>query len=75
MFLESDIGQYLLEKARRESLEAAEKLKTADPEDPKAIRSLQHQARVADSILTWLSDSINEGQGALEALKEEHDGE
>lgn len=71
-FLNGPIGQHLLDKARQEVLDAVEKLKITDPEDSKTIRALQNQARVADSIVTWLGDAIAEGHGALEALREEH---
>jgi hypothetical protein len=73
-FLDGPIGQHLLSKARQQAQDAVDKLKIADPEDAKAIRALQNQAQVADSILGWLGDVIHEGQGALEALKEDHDG-
>lgn len=74
-FLDSPIGQHLLAKARNDSQDAADKLKLADPEDAKAVRALQNQARIADSILTWLGDAIHAGQSALDALKEGHDGD
>jgi hypothetical protein len=73
-FLDGPIGSHLLAKARAQSQEAVEKLKVADPEDVKTIRALQNQALVADSIMGWLGDVIHEGQGALEALKEDQDG-
>lgn len=73
-FLNGHIGQYLVDKARRQSQEALDKLKVTDPEDAKTIRALQNQVQVADSILGWLGDVIHEGQTALEALKEGHDG-
>lgn len=73
-FLDGVIGSHLLRKAREQSQSAVDRLKTADPEDAKAIRALQNQVMVADSILGWLGDAIHEGQGALEALKEDHDG-
>ena len=70
-FLEGPIGSYLVKKAEEQSQEAMGKLKVVDPEDPKAVRALQNAVVVADSIMAWLGDAINEGQGALDALKED----
>jgi hypothetical protein len=73
-FLRGPIGAYLLEKARVQSDEAVEKLKVASPEDPVVIRALQTEIQVADSIMRWLGDAVQEGQMALSHLEEENDG-
>ncbi len=70
-FLSGPIGAHLVRKAQVEIDEAVEKLKQVDPEDTKTIRMLQNKAHVAESIVGWLGDVIHEGQGALEALKED----
>ncbi len=70
-FLSGPIGSHLVHKAQDEIAEAVEKLKHVDPDDAKAIRALQNKAYVAESIMGWLGDVIHEGQGALEALKED----
>lgn len=74
-FLNSPIGAHLVTKAQAQSLDGIEKLKNADPEDAKVIRALQNQVHVADSIMGWLGDAIHEGQGAMDALKEDYDGD
>jgi len=71
-FINSPVGQFLVDKARAQINDALEKLQVADPEDPKIIRALQNQACVAESIMQWLGEAIREGQGALNALREEH---
>lgn len=63
-----------MSKAREQSRVAVDQLKTVDPEDVKSVRALQNKVMVADSILGWLGDVIHEGQVALEALKEDQDG-
>lgn len=63
-----------MRKAREQSQTAIDQLKTVDPEDAKAVRALQNQVMLADSIAGWLGDVIHEGQAALEALKEDQDG-
>lgn len=73
-FLRGPIGSYLIEKARTQSDAAVEKLKVASAEDPVGIRALQAEIQVADSIIRWLGEAVNEGQMALSHLEEEHDG-
>jgi hypothetical protein len=70
LFLESDVGQYLEQCAAAEMEEAAEKLKSVNPEDPKAIRDLQFKIRVAESVVNWLADAIRSGQQAREIIEE-----
>lgn len=70
MFLESDIGVYLVQCAQTEINEATEKLVRVDPEDPKAIRDLQHKIRVAESVVGWLADAVRSGTQAREAIEE-----
>lgn len=70
-FLAGPIGSHLVRKAQAEIDDAVEKLKQVDPEDVRTIRTLQNKAHVAESIVGWLGDVIHEGQGALEALKED----
>lgn len=73
-FISGPIGSHLVHKAREQAQSAIDQLKTVDPEDSKAIRALQNKVMVAESISGWLGDVIHEGQAALEALKEDHDG-
>jgi len=73
-FLQGPIGDFLVKKAQEQSADAMDKLKVAAPEDPNAIRTLQNQIQVAESIIRWLGEAIHEGQMALEHLKEESDG-
>ena len=70
IFLESDIGQYLLQCAQIDVEKALEKLKRVNPRDVEAVQNLQNDIRVAESIVGWLSDAINSGKQATEALKE-----
>jgi hypothetical protein len=70
MFLQSDVGAYVLQCAQTEIDEATEKLVRVDPEDPKAIRALQHKIGVAESVMNWLADAVRSGTQAREALEE-----
>ena len=73
-FVDGPIGSHLIDKAKAQSAAAVEKLKTVSAEDPTAIRSLQAEIQVADSIIRWLGEAIHEGHVALVALEEDTDG-
>lgn len=70
MFLESDVGTYIVQCADTEIDAATEKLKDVNPEDPKAIRDLQFKIRVAQSVVGWLGDAIRSGAQAKEVIQE-----
>lgn len=70
-FLKSDIGSYLVKRAKQEKDSAIEELIKADPTDVQTIAKWQLQARVADAIIGWLGDAIEAGQSATEQLKGE----
>lgn len=69
-FLQSDVGRYLVSRAEAQIDEAVELLKNADPEDAKAIRSLQNEIVVAESVQYWLADLIQQGENAQQQLHE-----
>lgn len=70
LFLQSDIGSYLVKRAKQEGDAAMEELKQVDAFDGKAVASLQLKARVADAVIVWLGDAIAAGESAVEQLKE-----
>lgn len=67
-FIMSDIGKYLISRADEQVESAVQRLKQADAEDPKAIRFLQNEIVVAESIQYWLADAIKAGQIAQDEL-------
>lgn len=69
-FLESDIGRYLTTRAEADVADALENMKTVDPENPAAVRALQHQVHVAESVLYWLGEAV---QAGINAEQELHD--
>lgn len=73
-FIKGPVGEYLVKKAQEQSDGAIEKLKVVSPEDPSAIRAIQTEIQVAESIVQWLCEAIHAGQMALEHLKEDNDG-
>lgn len=71
MWLETDVGRYMVKKAEREIDEAVEEMKNTNPHDVKLMVQAQNKVKVAESILSWLGDAIQEGHSALESLKGE----
>lgn len=70
-FLQSDIGSYLVKRAKEEGDEALEELKKVDAFDGNKVSTLQLKARVADAVIVWLGDAIAAGESATEQLKQE----
>jgi hypothetical protein len=69
-FLDSTIGQYLTKRATETANSALEQLGTVDPTDTNKIRALQNDVRVADYVITWLSEAIVSGDVAQQKLRE-----
>jgi CII-binding regulator of phage lambda lysogenization HflD len=70
-FLHSDVGSYLLQRAKEQSDSNVEKLKTTPPTHWEAIMVLQMKINEADHIIDWLGDAIRAGLQATEQLKED----
>jgi hypothetical protein len=70
IFLESDIGQYLLQCAQKDIDEATESLKKVDPFRPEEILKIQHKLQVAESVIGWLSDAVQAGTQANQTMRE-----
>lgn len=68
-FLSSDIGEYLIKKAKDEIDSALEKLKKCDPTDSVRVQSLQNQVKVCESIVGWLGDVVINGQQAMRQIE------
>lgn len=68
-FLESDIGDFLVTRAKKQIEEAIQDLKVADPFKPEEVQKLQNRIIVAESIIDWLGEAIAAGHSALEELK------
>lgn len=71
LFLQGDIGSYLVKRAKQEGDEAVEELKKVDAFDGNAVAAIQLKARVADAVIVWLGDAIAAGESATEQLKED----
>jgi len=69
LFLEGDIGNFLVARARKQIEEATADLVVADAHDFAEIQNLQNRVKVAESIIEWLGEAIAAGHSALEELK------
>lgn len=70
-FLDSDIGQYLMQMANAEANDAMQKLRKVAPWRTRKIQQLQNQIKVCDSIVNWLSLAIKQGEAAKELIQNE----
>lgn len=71
LWLDTDIGRYIVSRAEAEIDEATESLKKVDAFDSQAVLKAQNKVKVAETILTWLGDAIREGSSALQDLQGE----
>jgi hypothetical protein len=69
-FAQSAAGRHLIERSEQERVAALESFKDADPENPKAIRTLQFKVAVIDTLQQWIADAIQEGENAERSLLE-----
>lgn len=71
LFLQDDIGAYLLSRANEHSEQAIQEFKTADPNNPSQIAAIQRKLLTADNFMSWLQDAVDAGHTAIEQLKQE----
>lgn len=69
-FLESDMGRLIAGRAGAEADEAFIKLKDIDPEDSETIRKLQNDIWRAESVITWIAETIERGNSAIDEFEE-----
>jgi hypothetical protein len=73
-FFTSDIGRYLLRRARAEEEEATDEL-VKEPEKRKETdQALRNKIWLAKTFREWLEVAYNEGLQAMDMLKEEEHG-
>ena len=68
LFLGSGLGKHIAQRAADEVDEALSELIDADPHDARAILALQTRIKVARLSVIYLTDSIAEGDNALQQL-------
>jgi|APCry1669188910_1035180.scaffolds.fasta_scaffold15724_3 hypothetical protein len=73
LFLESDIGDFLLKRSESEIDAAVQELKTVSPRDVDTITDLQNRIKVAEMFQGWLADAIAAGEQAKIQIAEENE--
>jgi hypothetical protein len=74
LFIDSDpIGQFIIDRAKRDLADAQEALLEVDPSKPEEVRKLQNKAAVANSVRRWLAEAIQDGRAAAAQLQLERD--
>lgn len=74
MFLNSDIGRYVIDRSLNETKEIISKLKGVNAVDVVKVQELQNSWRVAEQALVWLYEAVAAGKQSLsilDAVKEE----
>jgi len=75
VFLESDIGKYLVGRAEAEAAGAIEQLKCISVWRKNRIRELQGEIWVAERFQEWLGQAYSEGIHALNTLEGDTENE
>ena len=76
-FLESPVGDYVVQRASAERTKAIEGLKTVNPFSSEDVLKLQLEVRWAEHFLGWLGAAVQDGQNAesqIEGEQEMSDG-
>jgi len=63
-FLKSDLGRYMVGRAKQEGEKAALELSRVSPWRRRRIQQLQNEIKWASSFNEWLASLINSGRGA-----------
>lgn len=70
-FFRTNLGRYILDRARQDIDEAKEELAKVSPWRKRKIQELQNDIKVCRLVLGYLQETINQGEAAHEQLKEE----
>lgn len=71
MFLQSELGRHITQRAADEVEEALAQLVEVPPTDSARIAELQTQIKVAKQSIVYLTEAIAEGDNALRQLHDE----
>jgi len=71
MFLQSELGRSITNRAVEEIDEAMAELVEADADNRALISSIQNRIKIPSRAISWLTDAIAEGDNAMMRLNEE----
>lgn len=69
-FIESKLGNFLIEHARADAFDAMNTLKSIEPTKSIEIRELQNILQRAENFEAWLAEAYQAGQNAEEQLQQ-----
>ncbi len=72
-FMQSDVGKFLLARAKQEYDAGIDALKSVKPTDVAGLLIAQNNVRRAESIRGWLEEAIVTGLKALDVLEGRED--
>lgn len=72
-FMNTDMGQYMINRANDKKESALAKLSECNPQDSELIRKLQNDVWLATNVIQWLDDAIREGLQALRIIDNRSD--
>lgn len=71
LFLESDLGKYIIGVSRQEAQLALEKLAEIDPSQVEEVRKTQNEVRIAKMFEQWLVEALHDGEQAMLIFKQQ----
>ena len=71
LFLESDVGMYLRQRAQSDIDSAMQVLRNIDAFKPEEILKIQLKLKVAERIVGYLAEAVLAGQQATEHIRED----
>lgn len=75
IFMSSDIGKYLLARAKDESDQAFEAFKKCDSSNSVEVLRIQNIITQSDKFKSWLDEAVTDGLQALDILEDRTDHE
>jgi len=71
MFIQSELGRSITNRAVQEIDEAMAELVEASPFNAELIDRIQNRIKIPSRAISWLTDAIAEGDNAMTRLNEE----
>jgi hypothetical protein len=69
-FMLSPVGKYLINRAEMDRDKAIDDFKKVDSNDAQAVRAVQDRICTPDKIVKWLTEAIEGGRSAQDAIEE-----
>lgn len=69
-FLNSEIGKYMVSRAHDQRSAAEAEFLTVDCSNAEQVRAIQNRAIIADSVVGWLQDAVQDGVQALGIIED-----